>query len=374
MCVLTKGVRTVLGYLCSFAVTISIVLTIVSGQLLGDKISSMEINAIRSCCQFIISTAILGIYRTDPRFSLKRCELLVLSLSAISGWFSGQFLIVALWYLPAAVTEAMTEIVIICLAAVYTLFTGQCEISLVLAVLTCICGTFCMFQPDFIFHNVNPYPSNRSNDVRDVATLSHNISSANFSGVSPLMSDSEKMSGLRSHQQAVGILAIIGTGVSFWIVEQMAVPFLVKNKNITVNVIFFWISLGSAILSVPLMFLATELVVLPNGFDVAMLLVVISSQILTCYCMMVAVSFITPIYVSVVLPFSVVFLFIIQKTLLRDIAPGPGNWLEKFGLSLLLFGTLILPVYELITYRMKIQNSDDEEKPIIENSTGEKEY
>ena len=68
-------------------------------------------------------------------------------------------------------------------------------------------------------------------------------------------------------------------------------------------------------------------------------------------------------HVAVVLPSGLVFLFIFQKTILKDIEPGPDNWIAIVDLLLTLAGTFLSPTCDILREKMTRKNS--EKQPLI---------
>ena len=61
--------------------------------------------------------------------------------------------------------------------------------------------------------------------------------------------------------------------------------------------------------------------------------------------------------------FQLVVLLILQYTVLKDIQPGHGNWLELLGAALVFAGVVGAPVWHLIRQRNEdLKKAKDEER------------
>lgn len=252
-----------------------------------------------------------------------------------------------------AVVDGILENSVLLMASIVAIFTKQCNLILPIAVTGCIVGNVLLFQPAFMFGNSNPevnYNPNTTNTTIISNLLSQyrnegdDINAQNKDIFYNKTSDTSSTTPLLSYEIQGFIFTVI-SGIGLGINEQFCTPILFR-KNIPFVVIFFWSSLGCLPLSTAifLIYLYFE----PHGMffsvtstDIALEFLLITCRIASTFLLMRAVTYITPYDVAIVLPLAIVILFVVQKTILKDIQPGPSNWLEIFGLVIILISSLV---------------------------------
>jgi drug/metabolite transporter (DMT)-like permease len=292
--------------------------------------------------------------RNDPRTSNPRV-IIVLVVSTLASFTSGVFFIIASWYLPAAVVTGIMENIIILLASISAFFMGNYNRVLPVAVLLAFVGNLLLLQPEFIFHNGI---SNIINNLSKTELTPCNSTIINMTVQCLNASDMQ----VYFNNTLLGVIFSIILGASFWVHEQINMPYLMNYT--TINIVFFWTSLGCFILSLIVMLCTSSPIIITNLIDITYLLFLTSSLVMGSYFIMVSVNFINPTHVALVLPFSVVMLFVLQKTILKGIHPGPGNWLETVGLVCTIMATLLPALHDFMQYK-KDKNKDEEESHVL---------
>ena len=346
---LTGVKKKVVGYLFALCVSIFTVITIVAGQLLGDSVPPFQTNFVRFIIQFTIATASLIAARTNPVLKLAWKPIVVMTSSVILNFAAGVLFIVSSWYLPAALVQGLFESCVITLSGVLSIFRKKCTVDLPFAILFCNIGCLFMIQPFGIFDNIAAV-MNDKNATNGSSNFTYQCS--NYS------QDSCEISN--SLETLYGFLSVIGLAICLWIHSQFNVEYL--TQWISITSILFWIGIGCAVLSLPVLGFLRQTITTPYLSHIGLELLFGIAFTGNAYSIMYAVTLIPLSHVAVVLPSGLVFLYIFQKTLLKKIHPGPDNWFAILGLIAIILGSLLSPTYDIIREKNKIKNNSNIEK------------
>ncbi len=110
----------------------------------------------------------------------------------------------------------------------------------------------------------------------------------------------------------------------------------------------FWSFIFSTIISFILMLLLEEPVWLQSIVEGAVVALHCFFAFLTWILTMSALQYISGSTFSIIYSTTVVFLLIPQYTILSSILPGQRNWMEVMGVVMVLFGSSLASVMELI--------------------------
>ena len=147
-------------------------------------------------------------------------------------------------------------------------------------------------------------------------------------------------------RKIVGFIVAIIAGVML----SVCVLITIRNPGITENIlqVLFWTFMMSTFISAMVM-LAMETPVLPgNVFDTVM----VTMHSLLCAGVW-PLCIITPKYISgntftLIISTDVVFMLILQYTVLSSILPGHQNWIEGVGVVLVLIGCSMSTIMEMV--------------------------
>lgn len=356
--------NTILGYACAVGVVVTMVIIVPCAQMLGNRIPQFETNFIYCIIQLFFSVLLLVVRCKNPRINCELIPIVVLCILSAVSFASGIFSIISSWYLPAAVVDGILENVIIILASIATIFIGHCNLVIPIAMFTSVAGNLLLFQPPFIFHYYDQTIPNGTRQTSYDSTELINISlcnetimqnGTNFSNQITHRFNSEQ----QQHNSLLGFIYSVILGVLLWIIEQIIVPYIIKKRSLDVDIVFFWITVGCILPSTVAMYFDKQLIVPKNVHDIGLVIFLSLGLTAGTYLMMHSVVLITPIHTALILPLAVVMLFIAQKTILKEIQPGPSNWMEKVGLVMIVIASVLSPVFDLLQYRKSKRAQED---------------
>lgn len=329
------------AYLGAFAVALSAAIIIVCGQLLGGRVPAFETSLFRFTFQSLCMGILLLIFRTNPLLPCEWKPIGVMILSVVFNLGAGVLFIVSAWFLPVTVVHATFETVVIILAGTVTMFRKKCSFYLPIAIVLCIAGCVLLSQPEFIFHNDNFMPYNiRNLSMKNCSIINSLCTDGNCTYLCPEYTQKDSM------DVVYGFICCIGLGCCLWGYSQFNINYLVQYT--TVTGIVFWIGVGCFVINLPVTFIVENPIPLVGAFDIGMVILLAASFTVNNYVMSYSVTVLPLSHVALVLPTALIYLFIFQKTFLKDIQPGPGNWLEVLGLAMVLVGAFMTPVCDIV--------------------------
>ena len=344
---LTGVKKKVVGYLAALCVSFSAAISIVIGQLLGDSVSPFQTNFARFIVQTVIAALGLMAIRNNPKLPLEWKPILLMTVSVVLTFGAGLLMIIAAWYLPAALVQGLLESCIMTLSAIYAIFRKKCTVDLPFAIILCYVGCLLMIQPPGMFDN-------------DVYNIDGNCTNGNSfnTTLTTLNYTKESCDSSYGMETLYGVLSVIGVGVCLWGHAQFNVERL--SQWISILAMMFWLGIGCLILSAPVLGILRQPFVTPSGGQVGLELLFGLAFTANIFFIMYAVTLLPMSHVAVVLPSGLVFLYIFQKTLLKNIQPGPDNWIAILGLILTLLGAILSPTCDIIREKYR-RKSDDQE-------------
>ena len=349
---LTGVKKKVVGYLAALCVSFSAAISIVIGQLLGDSVSPFQTNFARFIVQTVIGAMGLMAIRNNPKLPLEWKPVLLMTISVVLTFGAGVLMVIAAWYLPAALVQGLLESCFMTLSAIYAIFHKKCTVDLPFAIVLCYVGCILMIQPPGMFNN-NAYK------------IDHNCTNGSSFNITLIALNNTIESCDSSHgmETLYGVLSVVGVAVCLWGHAQFNVEKL--SQWISILAIMFWVGIGCLILSAPVLGILQQPFVTPSGSQVGLELLFGLAFTANIFFIMYAVTLLPMSHVAVVLPSGLVFLYIFQKTLLKNIQPGPDNWIAIFGLILTLLGAILSPTCDIIREKCRRKSNDQEIEVVV---------
>ena len=249
-------------------------------------------------------------------------------------------ILIAVTLIPASSVQCLQTLsVLISGIILYKIFLKE-SISLVsvLCVGLCMCGTTLVVQPDFLFGE-----SSQKHDSISQLDLNSSLNISHFTDSIPEV-----------QTQGNSNIALVTIGYVLSLVSGVMISveaILLKKKTFIkehLNVVVFWASLGTGIVSAVVM-VGFENPVLPTSwFQLVFVMgqsVCFSVNWLTLF---YAAKYISGNTINIVLSTSLVFFLVAQYTVLSSIHPGHRNWMEVVGVVLVLIGSTVKTVLEMI--------------------------
>ena len=348
---LTGVKKKVVGYLSALCVSFSAALVIVAGQLLGDSIPPFQTNFARFILQTAVAVAGLIATKNNPKLPLEWKPVLVMTMSVLFTFGAGVLFVVSAWYLPAALVQGLLESCVMTLSAILAIFRKKCTVDLPFAIVSCYVGCLLMIQPPGMFNN----------DIYNIEVNCINVSGFNTT-LTALNYTKGSCDSSHGMETLYGVLSVVGVAVCLWAHAQFNVEKL--SQWISILAIMFWVGIGCLILSAPVLGILRQPFVTPSGGQVGLELLFGLAFTANIFFIMYAVTLLPMSHVAVVLPSGLVFLYIFQKTLLKNIQPGPDNWIAILGLILTLLGAILSPTCDIIRENAK-KSSDQEKEKLI---------
>ena len=135
-------------------------------------------------------------------------------------------------------------------------------------------------------------------------------------------------------------------------------------------VIAFWASIAMTVIPV-ILCLATELHSLTFPTDINSILLIVGNTVASALSIIVSIKGIamtTAILITIAASMQIFFLTISQYTVLKNIEPGKGNWIEILGAFVVFIAAIIPPIWDVI--QAKFSKCDcgansEEKRPLL---------
>ena len=379
--------QTIKGIVSVFTAVILLTASAISVQLLERRIPDLELNAFRSSTPLLCYS--IGILITRKWPVISRSEIKVTVVYTVQTFLSGLCAFVSVSLLPIAFVQCVIQTVNITTGlCLFSLFWNEkLEIKSVLFAAMCICGVVLVIQPDFIFtgkisslngimdhqtvatdqmnvtekhmnetlNHVEGTKDNVNGSIHKVnetinyvnGTLGHVTGPLEDVGVT---SDFSPMVNVLNDGSlllhVLGYLSAIVTGIAnaFDILLIKRNPYIIEHML----EVLFWCFFTNTFLSVIFMVIMESPVVPNNWYDGVMVAV----HCLTCVAIwplfMYAPKCISGNTITAISSTSVVFNLISQYTILSSILPGNRNWIEIVGVVLVLLGSAMASILEML--------------------------
>ena len=287
----------------------------------------------------------------------------------------GVLFYVCSWFLPVSITQAFLQTETMILTGIAAIFIKKCSPELPFAIIICSLGCIFLSQPEFIFsrsksnlnltNTVNGIMENVTIDqegttlisaedyfitkTTQLNTISQPMSTFNYTemvadlNISSTTASFDKSTiqdiniNFNQSQEAkveydqplYGYICVTGIAICFWIHLQFNVEYLLQIT--TMSTILFWTGIGGITLSIAIMFITENPILITVTFDVIMIILLAFATALNIIFINYSVMLIPFSRVALVLPTSLIYLYVFQKTFLKEIQPGADNWMEILG-------------------------------------------
>ena len=322
--------QTFKGIMAALAYALLVATSGVSVQLLERRIPDLELNGIRSFTPFVFSAIWIIFKRKFPVVPRKDLCSVTVYGCLICGNTICRY--TAITFLPIATVQCITITgnVLLGMVLFALCLKEHVSISTAMACILTVTGVFLVVQPEVIFkpftldtkynHSIYVSPGNKTN-----------------SGYDPSNSYSQLVLGY-TLAAATGLVASIN------IIIIKTTPLFTEDR-ITV---LFWTYVMGTLLSF-LGMICLEKPVLPTTWqDVLFIAGHSLSYTFMWPAYMYALSYIQGNTMTVTCSASTVFMLIAQYTFLSPIHPGNRNWMEIVGVTLVILGSTLTSLMELI--------------------------
>ena len=218
----------------------------------------------------------------------------MMTLSVVLNFVGGILFVVSAWYLPAALVQGFMDSCTITFSSILAKFRKKCTTDLPFAILLCYTGCLLLLQPFGIFDT-------DAGTTKDKRNCSSSLT-FQFSRCQDYWESSNGFDTL------YGFLSVICLAVCLWIHSQFNVEYL--NQWVSVITMLFWIGIGCAALSLPVLGFVRQPLVLPSPGQIMLALLLGAAFTCNSFSIMYAVTLIPLSHVAVVLPSGLVFLYI----------------------------------------------------------------
>ena len=317
--------RKLKGIAAMVAWDVSVVISDTSCQLLQRKIPDFELNMLRFLVSVLYIVPILMYQRQMPRLSKSQIGPFV--GLAVFNFITTQSAYTAVSMAPvASVRSICTTSVIISGMILLYLFAGeQITARRIFTGFCCIAGVILVVQPDFIFAK-KYVTGNKSNFNITMATETEGY-------------ETIVVFTILGH-----VLPIVtGMGVTAQIILVKRFPFLGEE----VFTVGFWSLSSGAVISAALMAIFETPTFIQNLEEFAYLMGHCVTYGVIWLSTVLSSKYISGNAVNIFFSCIVVLMLIPQYTVLSSIYPGNRNWIEVFGVVLVLVGSCLGSLFEL---------------------------
>ena len=343
--------KTVFAYSLGFISMLISSLSIACVQLLGGAIPEFELNIWRFVTQFVL--AIPFVVKSPSHLKIPRVAalpmtgVLVIYVVHNTAFYSSPA------YLPVGILQAMATAVCLSVTVLLSIcIKSQRAAHLYVSALVCIAGIILLIQPMFLFKNSALTRQPQSNWTSP-CLIEQQDSLMDYDLNSNKTEEFDEYTG-NSGSQAVGYVLItisgtaMGTGLFFTSAAM---------KHVSPICVTFWVGLlGTVVSVIPMLILETPtfpqrtdciLFLLAHAFGTA------QSSFVYPYCM----KHVVPSIFALILAMKLVFLLALQSTVLSEIKPGLGNWVEMLGGAICFLGSAIGPITQLVKEKRQMDKA-----------------
>ena len=325
----------VCGYICVFVWPFMTAVSTVCVQALERRIPDFELDMVRFLCAFLLCSCGFVARQANPIVKGKD-DIVALVLCSVTEFVLISCKYIAVTSIPLVTSQALIDstLLIVGFFAFLVILNEKPTKIKTVSVLLALVGILLVLQPEFLFHG---------EESEDFPT-----------STSSAKSDKRRNASLNT---AICYLLAIVTGL-FGVAKMLVVKkyseFFQSQSNMWRAV--FWSSLSGTLWSLPIMGI-TENPVLPNSITDALLM----TGHVTMYFFMAVTFFFSCAVVEgnvVIVVFSTisVYMAIAQYTFLKNIFPGHRNWIEVFGVTLVLITSVLLPMVTILKKWQERQN------------------
>ena len=338
-----RTVQKAKGIFTSCVWVICMVISIVSVQLLERRIPDFELNAARCALPFLLSTIFMVARRTLPLIA--RTEIFSTSLYSLLSFICSVSLYIAATLLPVSSVQSVSQASNILSGVIlfYLFLDDKPTLPVLISVLMCVCGVLLVIQPSFIFHHKTPSGNSAIQLLSSEVNGNHKTTESS-TGLSSMSTGHDHIVYILFQILKYSLPVANGLSMTTDIVVVKKRPYLSEH----ITEVLFWCFLSNTVLSLVVMFIWENPMLPSNWFDT--MLVSLHSF---------AYVFIWPLYLYSVKHISgntfvliscttIVILLGAQYTVLSSILPGNRNWMELVGVVLVLVGSTLVSIVEML--------------------------
>ena len=344
-------------------------------QALGGVVPPFELNLWRYVAELVLITPVFLAKGRDVKPERNQVKWLLLA-ALMSNSYNVCFYTASL-YLPLATQSGLFGVSsLITMSLVALVADRKCTIPLAVAVSLVLPGAIFLTQPEVIFHqhskvvynpvckkdshpllnktwdesemNTQDFIGFPANLVTVTSELKTNLSSA--SSASPWYSSSSS-----APNQVIGYVLTVGSSI-FVTVEAYAVN--KKMSDLDSSLVNFCVSVTGIVVSVVLTAIFEEFTFPSTTVCIPILLGHGLSLGISNICQLRSFQVFQPTIVSLAYRLCLVLAFVAQRTVMKSINPGNQNNLEIVGISLVLIGNSLNPLYQIYTQLASSKSSD----------------
>ena len=304
-------------------------------QLLEKRIPDFELNTIRSAVTWMFMVILVLAKRTLPKAGAYKMAIFLLHGIFASGVSLPYFIAVTLTAVTSVhcifITSGITSGLIIFLLAVKEKIT----VKKVVCTILCITGVTLVVQPDFLFNGIQQdlrqtlQPENASQNNTQTSQHGNTV-------MNPVLT-------------ILGFILPILSGI--FISSQTALvkkyPFIGQDVVVT----GFWSLMYITIVSASLMGIFEKPTLPQNWMDVLYIVGHSFGYVVIWTTNILAAVYLSGNTINIILSTTVVLMLLPQYTVLSSIHPGHRNWIEIVGVVLVLLGSSLGSVLELLSQK-----------------------
>ena len=319
------------------------VISIVSVQLLERRTPDFELNAARCALPFLLSTIAMVARRKFPVIARK--EIFSSTLYSFLSFICSVTLYIAVTLLPVSSVQSISQTSNIVSGVIlfYLFLHDKPTLPVLISVFMCVCGVLLVIQPSFIFHH-KMLTENTTIQLQFGEVNGNHKTTESSTGLSSVSTDHGHIVYILFQILKYSLPVANGLSMTTDILVVKKRPYLSEN----ITEVLFWCYLFNTVLSLVVMFIWKNPVLPSNWFD---------TMLVSLHCF--AYVFIWPLYLYSVEHISgntfvliscttIVILLGAQYTVLSSILPGNRNWMELVGVGLVLVGSTLVSIVEML--------------------------
>ena len=346
----TSVLPTLKGIIAKIFVALVFTTSATCVQLLQRTVPDFELDT----CRFSTTAIVLLVWLliTRKSFKIPVSEIFSVLCYGFIAFVDTTSIYIAVTMLPLSSAQSVqvTSVLVsgIPLSAIF--WKEEITLKRVTFAMMCVCGVFLVVQPEFIL------TAKRHHHVATLNTTATTMMTATTETMYTERNTSKEITGTVLEHWEESILFVIleyvlsclsGCSITLYTLLLKRNPFLTDN----IILVIFWSSLLCALISSALM-VAFEQLISPRDWSQ---LVWIFGHSATFVCsrplVFYAVKHISGNFCNIIHSTNVVFFLVSQYTILSSIMPGNKNWIEVVGIMLVLLGTSMGSIVELLKVR-----------------------
>ena len=320
-----KGIAAMLGYVVMASTSRICV------QMLEKAVPDFELNAIRCGSYFLLAALYFAVTKTWP--TVNRENWTSVGLLCILSTSVGLTMYIAVTLIPlASVDSVQTTCQVTTSLVMFTLINKEkITWEKLLGVPVCSAGVILVLQPPFIFGG--QYHSDIDTSLSNYTEQS----SAPEGGVTPMVTST-----------VIGYLLSVVTGLLNNMISSVMKykSEFYTNKNIIISLA--WATLVATVFSTSIMLIVEEPILPTNIRDSALVFGHTFAYLLINPLFCYGSLLISGSLGAIIRSLNLLFVLVAQYLLMKDIFPGHRNWMEVFGVILVLFGAIFSSIVELV--------------------------